>query len=164
MPAWERTQSRPIQYPTEHSDRTVDRTRGQPTLFLVFTASAILQPSLLLNREARDFLIRDFIQLGVRQRLVSAEAPDSSAKPEPIVAASVFECRQEALTANQEIGAKGDAALDRVMLARVAFLERHPEQFDASVQSAIEELRGENRGPDEIEARAMQAEAFLARG
>ena len=71
---------------------------------------------------------------------------------------------QEALTANQEIGAKGDAALDRVLLARVAFLERHPEQFDASVQSAIEELRSENRGPDEIEARAMQAESFLALG
>jgi eukaryotic-like serine/threonine-protein kinase len=71
---------------------------------------------------------------------------------------------QEALKANQEIGAKGDAALDRVMLARVAFLERHPEQFDASVQSAIEELRSEHRGPDEIEARAMQAESFLAQG
>jgi DNA-binding winged helix-turn-helix (wHTH) protein/tetratricopeptide (TPR) repeat protein/TolB-like protein len=71
---------------------------------------------------------------------------------------------QEALTVNLEIGAKGDAALDRVMLARVAFLERHPEQFDASVQSAIEELRAENRGADEMEARAMQAEGLLAIG
>jgi tetratricopeptide (TPR) repeat protein len=70
----------------------------------------------------------------------------------------------EALTVNQDIGAKGDAALDRVMLARVAFLERHPEQFDASVKSSIEELGGENRGADEMEARAMEAEAFIAQG
>ena len=71
---------------------------------------------------------------------------------------------QEALKVNQEIGAKGDAALDQVMLARVAFLERHPEQFDASVQAAIEELRDENRRADEMEALAMQAEALLALG
>jgi tetratricopeptide (TPR) repeat protein len=71
---------------------------------------------------------------------------------------------QEALKVNQDIGAKGDAAWDRVMLARVAFLEQHPEQFDASVKSAIEELGSENRGADEMEARAMEAEALLARG
>lgn len=70
----------------------------------------------------------------------------------------------EALATNEEIGAKGDAALDRVMLARVAFLERHPEQFDASVQAAIEELRDEKRNVDEVEARAMQAEALIAQG
>ena len=71
---------------------------------------------------------------------------------------------QEASKVNQEIGAKGDAALDRVMLARVAYLDRHPEQFDASVKSAIEELGGENRGADEMEARAMEAEALIAQG
>ena len=71
---------------------------------------------------------------------------------------------QEALKVNQEIGAKGDAALDRVMLARVAFLDRHPEQFDASVKSAIEELGGESRSADEMEARAMHAEALIAQG
>ena len=71
---------------------------------------------------------------------------------------------REALATNEEVGAKGDAALDRVMLARVAFLERHPEQFDASVDAAIDELKKENRGADEIEARALQAEALLARG
>ena len=68
---------------------------------------------------------------------------------------------QEALKVNQEIGAKGDAALDQVMLARVAFLARHPEQFDVSVEAAIEELRGESRRADEMEALAMQAEALL---
>jgi hypothetical protein len=47
----------------------------------------------------------------------------------------------EALATNEEIGAKVDAALDRVMLAHVAFLERHPEQFDASVRAAIDELK-----------------------
>jgi DNA-binding winged helix-turn-helix (wHTH) protein/tetratricopeptide (TPR) repeat protein len=71
---------------------------------------------------------------------------------------------RESLATNEEIGAKGDAALDRVMLARVALLERHPEQFDASVDAAIDELKKENRGADEIEARALQAEALLARG
>jgi DNA-binding winged helix-turn-helix (wHTH) protein/tetratricopeptide (TPR) repeat protein/TolB-like protein len=71
---------------------------------------------------------------------------------------------QEALNANHEIGAKGEAALDMVMLARVGFLERHPEQFDASVTSAIEELGAENRRADEVEARAMEAEALLAQG
>src|SRR6202165_2103370 len=71
---------------------------------------------------------------------------------------------REALATNEGIGAKGDAALDRVMLARVAFLERHPEQFDGSVDAAIDELKKENRGADEIEARALQAEALLAQG
>ncbi len=71
---------------------------------------------------------------------------------------------REALNVNQEIGAKGEAALDRIMLARVGFLERHPEQFDASVKSAIEELGLENRRADEVEARAMHAEALLAQG
>ena len=71
---------------------------------------------------------------------------------------------QEALKVNREIGAKGDAALDQVMLARVAFLERRPEQFGASVQSAIEELGGENRAADEMEALAMLTEALIAQG
>jgi len=53
---------------------------------------------------------------------------------------------------------------DWVMLARVAFLERHPEQFDASLHSAIHELSAENRDADEMEALAMQAEALLAQG
>jgi DNA-binding winged helix-turn-helix (wHTH) protein/tetratricopeptide (TPR) repeat protein/TolB-like protein len=78
--------------------------------------------------------------------------------------ASARRILHEALATNEEIGAKGDAAVDRVMLARVAFLERHFEQFDASVDAAIDELRKENRGADEIEARALQAEALLARG
>jgi hypothetical protein len=50
------------------------------------------------------------------------------------------------------------------MLARVGFLERHPEQFDASVKSAIDELGVENRRADVVEARAMHAEALLAEG
>jgi tetratricopeptide (TPR) repeat protein len=71
---------------------------------------------------------------------------------------------REALTTNEEVGAKGDAALNHVMLARIAFLERHPEEFDASLDTAIDELKKENRGADEIEARALQAEVLLARG
>jgi len=71
---------------------------------------------------------------------------------------------REALATNEEIGAKGDAALDRVMLAHVALLERHPEEFDGSVDAAIDELKKENRGADEIEALALQAEALLTRG
>ena len=51
-----------------------------------------------------------------------------------------------------------------VMLARLAFLERHPEQFDASVKSAIEELGRENRRADHVEARPCYAEALLAQG
>src|SRR5271157_796847 len=82
-----------IQYPAEHADRTVDRTHSQPALFLFLIPSAIQQASLLVNGEARHSLIRDFIQLGIRQCLVSGEATDSSAKPEPIVAASSLECR-----------------------------------------------------------------------
>jgi DNA-binding winged helix-turn-helix (wHTH) protein/tetratricopeptide (TPR) repeat protein len=71
---------------------------------------------------------------------------------------------RESLATNEEIGAKGDAALDRVMLSRVALLERHPDQFDGSVDAAIDELKKQNRGADEIEARALQGEALLARG
>src|SRR5450755_3798357 len=82
-----------IQYPAKHTNRTIDRTHSQPALFLIFTPSAILHPRLFVNGEACHFLVRDFIELGVRQRLVSVEAADSSAKPKPIVAASVFECR-----------------------------------------------------------------------
>ena len=81
-----------IQYPAEYADRAVDRTHSQPALFLVLIPSAIQRASLLVNGEARHFLVRDFIQLGIRQCLVSGEATDSGAKPEPIVAASVFEC------------------------------------------------------------------------
>ena len=71
---------------------------------------------------------------------------------------------RESLATNEEIGAKGDAALDRVMLSRVALLEGHPEQFDGSVDAAIDELKKEHRGADEIEARALQAETLLAQG
>jgi hypothetical protein len=49
------------------------------------------------------------------------------------------------------------------MLAHVAALRRHPEVFE-TVQAAIEELGRENRGADEIEARAMQAAELLAQG
>jgi len=71
---------------------------------------------------------------------------------------------RESLATNEVIGAKGDAALDRVMLSRVALLEGHPEQFDGSVDAAIDELKKEHRGADEIEARALQAETLLAQG
>lgn len=69
---------------------------------------------------------------------------------------------EEALATNQEIGAKGDAAMDRVMLAQVSLEEGHPEQFDASVQSSIEELKVEHRGADEMEALAIGAESLLS--
>jgi DNA-binding winged helix-turn-helix (wHTH) protein/tetratricopeptide (TPR) repeat protein/TolB-like protein len=68
---------------------------------------------------------------------------------------------EEALATNQEIGAKGDAAMDRVMLAMVSLEEGHSE-FDASVRSAIEELKAERRGADEMEALAVGAEALLS--
>ena len=68
----------------------------------------------------------------------------------------------EALTTNQEIGAKGDAAFDRVMLAQVAFEEGHPEQFDASVRASIEELKAEQRGADEMKARAIEAAVLIS--
>ena len=69
---------------------------------------------------------------------------------------------QEALVTNLAIGAKGEAALDRIMLAQVALEEGHPEQFDSSVRSAIAELRAEQRRADEVEAEAAQARALLA--
>jgi len=71
---------------------------------------------------------------------------------------------QEALKVNQEIGATGDAALDQVMLARVAFLERNHEELSSAVQSAIEELGGENRTADEMEALSMLTEVLIAQG
>jgi DNA-binding winged helix-turn-helix (wHTH) protein/tetratricopeptide (TPR) repeat protein len=105
-----------------------------------------------------------FREIGDRSAMTAVELSLAKALISKQDLAAARRSLQDALAANQEIGAKGDAALDRVMLARVAFLERHPEQFDESIQAAIEELRDENRGPDEIEARAMQAEALLARG
>jgi len=69
---------------------------------------------------------------------------------------------EDALATNQEIAAKGDAAFDRVLLAQVSLEEGHPEQFDASVRSAIEELKAERRGADEMEALAIGAEALLS--
>lgn len=71
---------------------------------------------------------------------------------------------QEALAINQEIGAKGDAALDRVMLAQVGFEEGHPEQFDSSVRASIEELKAEQRGADEMKARAIEAAVLISQG
>jgi hypothetical protein len=52
------------------------------------------------------------------------------------------------------------------MLSRVALLEGHSQQFDGSidVDAAIAELEKENRGADEIEVRALQAEVLLGHG
>ena len=51
--------------------------------------------------------------------------------------------------------------MDRVMLALVSLEEGHPE-FDTSVRSAIEELKAERRGADEMETLAIGAEALLS--
>jgi Flp pilus assembly protein TadD len=69
---------------------------------------------------------------------------------------------EEALATNQEIGAKGDAAMDRVLLAKVSLEEGHPEKVDALVRSSIEELKTERRGADEMEALTIGAEALLS--
>ena len=71
---------------------------------------------------------------------------------------------QDALAINQEIGAKGDAAVDRVMLSQVAFEEGHPEPFDDSVRASIEELKAEQRGADEMKARAIEAAILISQG
>jgi hypothetical protein len=69
---------------------------------------------------------------------------------------------QEALTTNQQIGATGDAALARVLLAQVSLEEGHSEQFDDSVVNSIEELSSQHRSADEVEARAIEIRAYLS--
>jgi tetratricopeptide (TPR) repeat protein len=71
----------------------------------------------------------------------------------------------DALKITQQIGAKGDAAYARVLLVKVAFFEGHPEQVEeGGLGSAIEELRAEQRGADEMEALTIQVRALLASG
>lgn len=69
---------------------------------------------------------------------------------------------QEALATNEQIGAKGDAAMDRIMLAQVSLEEGQHNGVDSSIQSSIDEFMAEGRGADAMEALAIVAEAFLA--
>ena len=50
------------------------------------------------------------------------------------------------------------------MLAQVAFEEGHPEQFDSSVRASVEELKDEQRGADEMRARAIEAAVLISQG
>jgi tetratricopeptide (TPR) repeat protein len=71
----------------------------------------------------------------------------------------------DALQIDQEMGAKGEVALDRVELAQIDLTERHPEQVDEhTLQSSIDELHAEQRGGAEVEALTIQIQAFLASG
>ncbi len=103
-----------------------------------------------------------FKELGDRSSTTAAEVSFARALIAMHDFAAARRTLQDALATNQEIGAKGDAALDRVLLAQVALEEGHPEQFDASVRSSIDELKAERRGADEMEARAIGAEALLS--
>ena len=116
-----------------------------------------LDPAVTLHREA----LATFRELGDR----STAAGVQLSLARVLLATQDFSAArrilEEALATNQEIGAKGDAAMDRVMLGLVSLEEGHPERFDQSVQSSIEELKAEHRGADEMEALAIGAEALL---
>ncbi len=117
-----------------------------------------LDPAVTLHREA----LATFKELGDRSTAAAVQLSFARALMATHDLTAARRTLEEALATNQEIGAKGDAAMDRVMLAQVSLEEGHPEQFDASVRSSIEELKAERRGADEMEALAMGAEALLS--
>ena len=116
-----------------------------------------LDPAVTLYREA----LATFKELGDRSTAAAVQLGLARALLSTRDLTAARRTLEGALATNQEIGAKGDAALDRVLLAQVSLEEGHPEQFDASVRSSIEELEAERRGADEMEALAIGAEALL---
>jgi eukaryotic-like serine/threonine-protein kinase len=117
-----------------------------------------LDPAVTLHREA----LATFKDLGDRSSAASVQFSFARALLATHDLPAARRTLEEALATNQEIGAKGDAAMDRVLLAQVSLEEGHPEQFDASLRSSIEELKAERRGADEMEARAIGSEALLS--
>jgi DNA-binding winged helix-turn-helix (wHTH) protein/tetratricopeptide (TPR) repeat protein len=117
-----------------------------------------LDSAVTLHREA----LATFKELGDRSSAAGVQFSFARALLATHDLATARRILEDALATNQEIGARGDAAMDRVMLAQVSLEEGHPERFDASVQSSIEELKGERRGADEMEALAIGAEALLS--
>jgi eukaryotic-like serine/threonine-protein kinase len=115
-----------------------------------------LDPAVTLYREA----LATFKELGDRSTAAAVQLSFARALLATNDLTAARRTLEEALATNQEIGAKGDAAMVRVMLAQVSLEEGHP-AFDASVRSAIEELKAERRGADEMEALAIGAEALL---
>lgn len=116
-----------------------------------------LDSAVTLHREA----LATFKELGDRSTAAAVQLSFARALLATHDLTAARRTLEEALATNQEIGAKGDAAMDRVMLAMVSLEEGHSE-FDASVRSAIEELKAERRGADEMEALAIGAEALLS--
>lgn len=116
-----------------------------------------LDPAVILYREA----LATFKELGDRSTAAAVQLSFARALLAANDLTAARRTLEEALATNQAIGAKGDAAMARVMLAQVSLEEGRPEQFDASVRSAIEELKAERRGADEMEALAIGAEALL---
>jgi hypothetical protein len=63
------------------------------------------------------------------------------------------------------VGAKGEAASARILLAKVALSEGRVEQVDqASLQSSVSDLQAERRESEEMEALTIESEAYLAQG
>ena len=122
------------------------RVQGEPD-----PAVILYQEALATFKELGDRSTAAAVQLGLARALLATR--DLTAARRTL---------EEALATNQEIGAKGDAAFDRVLLAQVSLEEGHPDQFDASIRSSLEELKAERRGAGEMEALAIGAEVMVS--
>lgn len=71
---------------------------------------------------------------------------------------------QEALKTAHEIGAEGDAAVDSVLLAKTDLQEGNAAGAVRESQAALDVLKKEQRPPDELQARAVLANALLLTG
>ncbi|MBA3913303.1 MAG: tetratricopeptide repeat protein [Acidobacteriales bacterium] len=71
---------------------------------------------------------------------------------------------ETALKTNEDIGANGDAAVDKLLLAKVCLVEGDSALAITHSQAALEVLKNEKRGPEELQARVVLTSALLAAG
>jgi len=105
-----------------------------------------------------------FKKLGDRSNAAQAEGTSGVIYFEMGDMSSARRSLEEALKANEEIGAKGDAASDRLQLAKVAIEEGNPGDAITQSTNALDTLKKEQRGPDEQQAEIVLANALLADG
>lgn len=103
-----------------------------------------------------------FREIGDRSTVASVEASYARALMDRGDLDGAQQMLREALSINEQIGAKGDAALDRALLVQIENSQGHLVSGDLA--PAIDELRSEQRGSDEMEARVTEAEALLRQG
>lgn len=105
-----------------------------------------------------------FQKLGDRSNAAQAEATAGLLHLDMGDVGQARRALEQALKANQDLGAEGDAAMAKLQLARVAIEEGNPSDAITQSTTALNTLKKEKRGPTEVEAEVVLANALLAAG